>query len=352
VILLRAIPMDFNQVETSECASVDGALRLACLRLGTGEYQGMSILDDGLEVHDMASIQAVIAGAYFHPESLIVDAHALINLDSRLSQLGLESVRLLPDADTIHISCASAEGPVYQATLRIPDWQNEFEGSPEELAALLISVLPDHRPSAPETITDKRYLFLRVLDDLADRCSSNDEYTMLGIAGLLRLLLWDGASLADQVNREIRCKLVFRIGAPIQPRLLKDHQTGPLRLVESGLMFQAVERAFHPSAGAAYSEVTRSALYSTPVLQVGEHVFTVLELMKHMAFVGGTIHALDPHEDRDRALHEFRTLVKVGGVGPGLRTLQAIGAVVVDALAPLRNDLLEQLSVNSPQLPV
>ena len=79
------------------------------------------------------------------------------------------------------------------------------------------------------------------------------------------------------------------------------------------------------------------------MLQVGEHAFTVLDLMRHMAYVGGVVHALDPDDERDQALHEFRGLTQVSGVGPGLRTLRAIGRVVLIALVPLREALLESL---------
>jgi hypothetical protein len=334
------------QAEEQEFSSTDDALRAACLKLAMNLYINMSIVSDQTDALEKPAIIEICSTRQFHPETLVVRAYEILKQNLQIAELGIEDIWLFPNPDSIVIQTAMADGPLYQASLRISEWQSTFADNPAGLADLLLRGLPSRRPVMQPTITDKRYLFLRTYDDLLQRCDSDDEYTMLGISSLLRLLLWDERPLVDQINRRFRQKIVFRVGKVITPNLVKDQPAqGRLRLISSGLSLHAVENAFYASDTATeYQNLNKDQFYRLPVLQVGEHVFTVLELMQHMAYVGGTIHAFDPSEDRDQALHEFRGLSQMQGVGPGLRTLRAIGRVVADALIPLRDTLVLQLS--------
>lgn len=58
-----------------------------------------------------------------------------------------------------------------------------------------------------------RSLFTGVMDDLEGCSNTTDEYHILRIAGLLRLLLLEG--LTDRVSREFRHKIRFRVGQTV-----------------------------------------------------------------------------------------------------------------------------------------
>jgi hypothetical protein len=340
---VRAVPVGFDQVESVESASIDDALRSACLMLANCDYRELSILDGDEVLHDLAGVQSMLATRDLHPQSLVASARRILNASSDISRKNLARVDLLLHNGSIVVRASVIGGPVFEFPLNLPGWETEFKDRPEDLASCISERLPSHGIALPNSIVDRRYLFLRAFDDLYARCLSDDEYTMLGIAALLRLLLWDGGSnLTDQVNRTIRFKLVFHVGRGITPHLLKDHQEGPIRMSVNGLLFQAVEGDFHRPEGGGV-DYSRDAFYALPVLQVEEHVFSVLDLMRHMAYIGGMVHALDASDERDQALHEFRKLVNVAGVGPGLRTLRSIGRVVIDALKPLRYELVRRI---------
>lgn len=346
VLLTSMIPSPQGATQSQgHYSSVNDALTAACLQLAIGSYQDMTIYEDGTVLFDQAEIVEICRMREVDPESLILGACNFLKSQPRYAELQLRNFWLHPGRNSIMVKVEHGDGTVSQGEMRLPGWQSSYAGRPHELGEVLLTALPVQRPALRETITNKQYLFIRTMEDLAVRCGSSDEYTMLGIAGLSRLMLWDKAPLADKINSQVRLKFRFRVGKTITPRPMADppSKTG-IRLVQSGLIFQAVEDGFFPHTEAAVKlELTKDQLFAVPVLQIEEHVFTALELMQHMAYIGGVIHAFDPKEARHEALHEFRGLVQVQGVGPGLRTLRAIGRVIFAGLVPLREAVIREL---------
>ena len=315
--------------------------------LGTGNYVNMRIVDANVQVMGNAEIEDGCGKTYYHPESLLVQAHQILTADPGFKAMGLQTLLFLPSEDHFVVRTIATDDQTLTGPRITAESLEGFRDDPRGLAEWLVQLLPGKRPAYLPTITDKRYLFLRACDELQGRCESDDEYTMLGIAGILRLLLWDEMPLIDQVNRQHRLKLLFVVGATIpvapkeQPKKGAPHG-GTLRRVQSGLLMQAVEDSFFPKQGQG-TPMKRDAFLALPVLMVGGHVYSVRDVLRHMAYVGGTIHAYDPSDEKDQALHEIRGLLQTGGVGPGLRTLRAIGRVVLVCMGPLRKATHEDI---------
>ena len=169
-------------------------------------------------------------------------------------------------------------------------------------------------------------LFVRTMEDLETRCKSNDVYEILMIAGLLRKLLLDGSPLVDLVNRKRKQKIHF----------IANNRSVPVP------DFWSIEDGFDPDTAARCVplEVTKNELLSRPVLKHGNEIFTVRELILHIAHVGGAIHSGTPKTNKDKILKELGETMFIGGLPAGLRTMRAIGRVVVKGLERLKLQIL------------
>ncbi len=60
-------------------------------------------------------------------------------------------------------------------------------------------------------MNSREELFLRTLEDFAQRIASEDAYEVLGASALIRKLLIDSSPLVDQVNQKYRLKIEFEV---------------------------------------------------------------------------------------------------------------------------------------------
>jgi hypothetical protein len=183
-------------------------------------------------------------------------------------------------------------------------------------------------------------LFVRTLDDLAERTRpSADEYDVLLSAGLIRKLILDESPLVDQVNRDRRVRIRYRISQP-----------GPYEqmIVAEGPLYWSIQDGLDPETNLTASpveEVTRDAFLARVVMYVGGKDITVRDTILHTANVVGAVHAGKPHPSREetgRLLENMAAQLQIGGCRPDVRSLQAIGRVVVRALAPLRERIQQE----------
>ena len=165
---------------------------------------------------------------------------------------------------------------------------------------------------------------------------------------LLRLLLMDG--LIDQVNREFRRRIRYRVGAVMMPR--RDEAGN---IIPSKMLFGSVGDSFdpdylegvevHPSHKEPNPrEVTRDELLRLHIIVAGGHYFTVQEVIESLGYTQGLIHPGHPKTQPDADLLGWRQVMQVGGVGAGLREIRSVGRVVHRALWPLRDDVLAKFA--------
>ena len=183
----------------------------------------------------------------------------------------------------------------------------------------------------------KQELFHHVVGDLRVSIGVAHEYATLRAAGLLRLLLLYDMPLVTQVNREFRIPILFRIGM---------HRDSPGAMVGRGTSGAwSVVDAFEPDAaypGVVPEEVKLDKFLKLVVMVTHGHDQNVHDLIRHIAYVNGVIHAGSPTDDRDKALASTRSFMREGAKPGGGRTLAAIGRVVLRAIEPLHAAVLSK----------
>lgn len=187
---------------------------------------------------------------------------------------------------------------------------------------------------------DPERLFVRTLDDLAQRAESVDEYEALLVAGLLRKLLLDAHPLMDQVNAAHRLKLRFAINGPTpyEELVLSD---GP---VYWSLVDAIDPELDHPRGLTALQEATRDQLLGRRVMYIQGHDVTVRDLIDQLAHIEGAVHSGRPREAREELLTRANREIYFGDLPAGVRQIQSIARVVVRGLTPLRDAVLQTSS--------
>jgi hypothetical protein len=176
-------------------------------------------------------------------------------------------------------------------------------------------------------MTERDRLFLQTLDDLSRRVDAQDPYEILGASALIRKLLLDSEPLIDQVNRQHRLKLRFRVGLP--------------RGLPPGLPEPVVwtkQDGLDPEAGVpgtTVQEMTRDQFLATPVLKVRGRQYTVREVILFEANIMGGVHAGSAKEEQEQVLQQLNEMFTLGGYRASLRQLKAIGKVILYGLQPL-----------------
>lgn len=194
-------------------------------------------------------------------------------------------------------------------------------------------------------------LFLHELAELDRRVRTNDEYATLMIAANLRKLLLDARPLALAVNETRRLRLTF---------LVNDQREDPAslraRIVEAGLFLWARQDGFDPftakPGSLPPSELRLGELLNVILLMWRGYEATVHEVIDYVAHVEGAVHAGAARSAKDIALREMAQQVAVGGSTPVVRSLMAVGRVVLRGLAPLRDRVIADLEKRGETSPV
>ena len=172
-------------------------------------------------------------------------------------------------------------------------------------------------------------LFLNALGELEQKVASREEYDILAISRLLRLLLNDEQPLVHHVNRTHRSRLRFQC-------------TEPYILNVPGLPIPTTmssQDGFDPETsipGNRRVEVDLAGLLAQVVAVHEGRKLSVLDVIKYEANVAGGVHAGEPRDTPAAALHAMNADLRIGGFAPSLRQLQAIGRVVLRGLSGLR----------------
>ena len=187
--------------------------------------------------------------------------------------------------------------------------------------------------------------FISVLRDLESCASCWDDYELMRIPGMLRLLLLDG--LVDQVNRDCRLKITFTVGQSLGAKR-GDSEDQPV----SSLMFSSVGDSFDPEVLARAPKLppalrrtrvlSRDDLLQQFILVVDGEYVTVEDLIHNLAYVHGLTHPGKPQNQKDANILGWRRLARLGNTPAGLREIRSVGHVVHRALIPLRDSVLKK----------
>jgi hypothetical protein len=178
-------------------------------------------------------------------------------------------------------------------------------------------------------------LFLRTLEDIENRLQSNDWYEILGISSLIRKLFLDDHPLVEQVNRTYRQKLRFTITDPHSPHIQTALSMKPDYFILSDGLDPVTSI---PSSKKA--EVNRDQFFGTAVCVINGNMYSVREIVLFEANIMGAIHSGAAKTDKEKALAELNSFFVGSDVRVATYQLKSIARVVIRALQPLRENIL------------
>ncbi len=169
-------------------------------------------------------------------------------------------------------------------------------------------------------------LFEQNLHELQTLIASESEYDIVSSSRILRQLLLDGDALVHIVNRELRAKPTFRVRVP-------SASNGEANWIDPFLS---------PGLDDEYLELDHRHFLSHPIGNYDGRSVTIRQVIKYAAIVLGGVHfKAEPGDDLESvARHHVN---KDGhGLSPVLHALRHVGAVVRDALVPVRDLMLSR----------
>jgi hypothetical protein len=173
---------------------------------------------------------------------------------------------------------------------------------------------------------DKKHLFVRTLEDLEQKSSSQDPYDIILMSGLIFKLLFDSPPLISEVISQ-RGELNFTFSNK-KPTII------------NGLVFWSIEDGFDPDTAHAPVIVTtnKDTMYKSGVMIINGQEITVGDLIKYIRNVQGGVHIGSAKNEKQEVLQKLELFI--GGLAVGLKLLSAISRVVVKGLSPLKKNLV------------
>lgn len=169
----------------------------------------------------------------------------------------------------------------------------------------------------------KYVFFLETLREL--ECKTRPEassFDLTKASGLLRQLFLDREPLAHSINRELRVPMVFRISA------VEDAVSGNLPTPD--LSFSSASSFDLPS-----KEVGLKLFLNHNTIAVSGHQYSVRNVIKCVAHVGGGVHYMPPEDDQEAALYKVASQWTIGNTSTLLHSVQDIANVALVGLGPL-----------------
>lgn len=179
-----------------------------------------------------------------------------------------------------------------------------------------------------------KQLFSRTISDLENKISAKDPHEILGASALIRKLFLDDYPLVDQVNREYKLKILFHVCLPTP-----DPPGLPKPVVFS------IQDGLDPDTsppGIIVSQLTRDQLFKVVVLIINGKEYIIKDVILFEANIMGGVHAGTPKSEKEKILKTLNDKLSIGGYATSLRQLQAIGRVILKALAPLTEEVTKQ----------
>jgi hypothetical protein len=184
-------------------------------------------------------------------------------------------------------------------------------------------------------ITRAEKLFLDTLRDLEAKIVSQTDYDILNASNLIRrLFLADSPALVHQVNKNYRLGFRFQVA---ESRGTPKGVPPPT--------FYSVQDGFDPDTAppdAPRKLIKLDEFLGFPLGTVAQKPYTVRDVILFNANVMGASHAGTARTDLEKALAQIGNALRVGGREAPLRQLQPIGRVILKALKPLREAVLEK----------
>ncbi len=175
-------------------------------------------------------------------------------------------------------------------------------------------------------------IFLHSINDLEEISQIANTYKILKSSGIIRQLLLDNNSLLDQVNREYKERILFKV------RKKPDFFNERIDKTERPLNKWFDITFIFPSKESKDVEfLKKDDFLKYNVLTFGEHEFTVLEVIKICANKYGGVHFDDTKDEREQLLDRLNSSFSLQNFDCVVYSMHGIMKVCNDALYPLAN---------------
>lgn len=177
---------------------------------------------------------------------------------------------------------------------------------------------------------DINTLFLKTIEDLKVKIGSEDPYEILMATALLRKLLIDESPLVDQVNKNFGLKI----------RYVVNNKSSPPNI--DGLITWSTVDGFDPETSHISEPIilNKNQMLKRQIMIIDGTTITVLDLIKFLSHVQGSVHVRNPKNDKERVQKKFEETIKIGGMPGEIRSVKAIGRVVIKGL----NQLIDKVN--------
>jgi hypothetical protein len=173
-------------------------------------------------------------------------------------------------------------------------------------------------------------IFLHTMHDLEERSEMANMYTILRASGIIRQLLVDNNSLLDQINRDYKEKILFRVQQ--KPDIFTD------RFDKDGKRLNkwfGINFIFPDKDSKNIELLKKDDFLRYKLLSFGEHEFSVLEVIKICANKYGGIHSEDVEDEQEQLLDRLNSSFSLLNFDCVFYSMHGIMRVCHDALLPL-----------------
>lgn len=180
---------------------------------------------------------------------------------------------------------------------------------------------------------DANRLFLNTIEDIEQRITATDEYTVLMSGALLRKLFLDQSRLIDQVNRVHKLKLRFNI-SDISPFEQLIYASNP--------EFWTIEDGLDPESPLAYApfDATIDQFLHRRIMRSSGQWITVQDAIKQLANIDGAVHSGSAKNENELALQAAARFYSRAGLAGAMNQIKSIGRITVRGLIPLRDAVI------------
>lgn len=175
------------------------------------------------------------------------------------------------------------------------------------------------------TLQEQHYL--KTLDALNSRISSNDPFDILSASAIIRELFLDDRPLVDQANGQYTSDLTFDVCLPTPD---------PPGFSAPGEFF--IQEGLDPGtseSGKLTFKLARDQFLKVVLIVIDGRKYTIKDVVLSGVTFMGTVHSGSAQSEKERVLKAVSDQMPIGGYSSSLRQLQAIGRVVIKGLTPL-----------------
>ena len=179
-------------------------------------------------------------------------------------------------------------------------------------------------------MTAQEKIFVNIMFDLNERYERRTEYDLLKASGLIRQLIVDHNSIVEQVNKNYKLKILFRVQERSKMPVERIKEDGTVWKVLYGMTFiTAKENSL------SIELLNKDAFFKYDLLTYHEEVFNVLDIIKICANKYGGIHYDENKNLKEQSLDTTHRGFSFNDSSSVIQSMHSIIGICLEALKPL-----------------